>query len=287
MRPADDIKRFIDKAAVSIDPKADKAVLEAVLIAHEKAIDKASAAAKPSVRSIIMRNSYVKLALAAVVVLAVVLGLTEFLGPGGKSGVAWAQVLEKTEQAPTFVCSVTIEISCPQDKEVVLSVKNYEAGNYGIRSDISYDGQLIGIDYWLPHKKVAYDVRVDRKKYWRHDLSEEQARVGNDRDPRTWLKRILSGTYTKLGRTTLNGAAVEGIECKNGVVAGQDRIVRLWVDVKTNLPVRIEMEELHMFEGQMRPHKSIMENFEWDAPLDKSLFEPNIPPDYTLDEGAR
>ena len=29
MRPADDIRRFIDKAAVSTNPKADKAVLDA------------------------------------------------------------------------------------------------------------------------------------------------------------------------------------------------------------------------------------------------------------------
>jgi len=30
-----------------------------------------------------------------------------------------------------------------------------------------------------------------------------------------------------------------------------------------------------------------MENFEWDAPLDESLFEPNIPADYTLQDDAR
>jgi hypothetical protein len=41
--------------------------------------------------------------------------------------------------------------------------------------------------------------------------------------------------------------------------------------------VRIEMKGM---EGHQMM-KLVMENFEWDAPLDESLFEPNIPADYT------
>lgn len=287
MRPTDDIRRFIDKAAVSTNPPADKAVLETVLMARRKATDKASAVAKPSVRSIIMRNSYVKLALAAVVILAVVLGLTEFLSPGGKSGVAWAQVMEKAAQAPTVVFNATSEYSYPQGRKLVLPSKSYESAEYGIKSEIYYEGKLLGIHYILPRQKVTYRIRVDRKQYWRIDWSDEEAaRRSQIDDPRTWLKQILSGEYTKLGRTTINGKAAEGVECKLPQVAGADNIMRLWVDVETNLPVRIESERLAMMEGQMRPQKGVMENFEWDVQLDESLFEPNIPPDYTPEEGA-
>ncbi len=228
-----------------------------------------------------MTNSYVKLALAAVVILAVVLGLAEFLGPGGKSGVAWAQVLEKAAQAPTVVFDVTTEYSYPQGRKVVLRGKSYRSAEYGDKSEIYCEGKLITIHYWLPRRKVAYQVRPDRNQYARTDLSEGEADWGSQNDPRSWLKGILSGKYAELGRTTINGKAAEGVECKLGEVAGQDIIMRLWVDVQTNLPVRIEHEGLHMFEGQMRPERWAMENFEWDAQLDESLFEPNIPADYT------
>jgi len=94
MRPADNIKRFIDKAAVSTRPPADQAVLEAVLAAQKKATDKISAASRPSLRSIVMRSPITTLAAAAVVVAAVVL----FIGLWDKSAPA-AYALEMTIQA--------------------------------------------------------------------------------------------------------------------------------------------------------------------------------------------
>ena len=40
MRPTDDIRRFIDKAAVSINPKEDQSVLDVVLAAHKKTTER-------------------------------------------------------------------------------------------------------------------------------------------------------------------------------------------------------------------------------------------------------
>jgi hypothetical protein len=94
MRPADDIKRFIDKAAVSTNPQADKAVLDVVLAAQEKATDKVSAAPRPSLRSIAMRSPITKLAAAAVFVVALVL----FIGLWDKSAPS-AYALEQTIEA--------------------------------------------------------------------------------------------------------------------------------------------------------------------------------------------
>ena len=150
MRPADDIRRFIDKAAVSTNPQADKAVLEIVRAAHEEATNNASAPGRPGARSLVMKNTYVKLAVAAVIIFAVVLGLTEFLGTGGKSGVVWAQVMLKAEQAPMVIYDMTVEITYSQDKKLVLPSKNYVAGDYGTRSDVLFDGKLSMIQYRLP-----------------------------------------------------------------------------------------------------------------------------------------
>ncbi|HNS19198.1 MAG TPA: hypothetical protein PKH24_01805 [Sedimentisphaerales bacterium] len=288
MRPADDIRRFIDKAAVGTNPDTDRAVLETVLKAHEEATDRISATARPSVRNIIMKNSYVKLALAAVVVLAVILGLSEFLGTGRTSGVVWAEVLDRTEQVPVVIFDMTAEIAEGQGQPLVMPSRNYVAGDYGTRSDIFMNGELMAIKYRLPQKKVAYQIRVDQKKYWHFDLSEREAAMGRaPDDPRTWLKTILSGDYTKLGRATINGVVAEGIECSRPEFVGSDGVLRLWVNVETNLPVRIEVEMRETEGGRMKPQKFVMENFEWNAQLDESLFEPNIPADYTPGEDPR
>jgi hypothetical protein len=63
--------------------------------------------------------------------------------------------------------------------------------------------------------------------------------------------------------------------------------MQVWVDVETQLPVQIIMEMLGKEGGQMRPHKYLMENFEWNASLDETTFEPNIPDDYTQMENPR
>ena len=93
---------------------------------------------------------------------------------------------------------------------------------------------------------------------------------------------ILSGDYTELGRATINGVVVEGIEAKQPQqMVDANSIMRLWVDVQTNLPVQVEVEMIGMAEGQMRQHRYVMENFEWNAEIDASVFVPEIPEDFT------
>ena len=100
-------------------------------------------------------------------------------------------------------------------------------------------------------------------------------------DPRVWLEMILSGDYIELGRATLNGIVVEGISAKRPDMVGEKGIMRLWVDVQTNLPVQVEVEMIGMAGGQMRQHRYIMDNFEWNAEIDADVFVPYIPDDFT------
>ncbi len=276
------------KFNIAAGPALHDRVLAQVRHARERSETTLAPPREPIVRRMIMRSPIAKLTVAAMLIGVIGLGIFELFGAGGTSGVAWAQVLEKAEQAPTVVFDMTAEITYSPGKTLVHSSKNYVAGDYGTRSDLFMDSKLVAIKYRLPGKKVAYQIRVDQKKYWRFDLSEEQATQGRDTDdPRTWLKGILSGEYTKLDRTTINGVAVEGIESHWAEMVGQDGVIRLWGDVETNLPVRIEVEVREMEGGQIRPQKFTMENFQWNTPLDASLFEPDIPADYTPGEDPR
>ncbi|HUU17698.1 MAG TPA: hypothetical protein VMW72_11150 [Sedimentisphaerales bacterium] len=232
-----------------------------------------------------MKSRITKLTAAAVIIVAVILGLSITGGPDMAS-VVWGEVIAKVEQIPALNFDMTTEISYPGNKTLSFQSENYVAGDYGTKSSIYMNGELFVVKYRLPNKNLAYIIRPKDKTYMRIDLSDEQAAKGQDPDdPRTWLKIILSGDYTNLGRDNINGVAVEGIECNRPEMTGDENgIMRLWVDVETNLPVRIEVEKLGMEAGQMRPHKFVMENFEWNVELDESVLEPNIPNDYKLRE---
>ncbi|MHC4517645.1 MAG: DUF2092 domain-containing protein [Planctomycetota bacterium] len=237
-----------------------------------------------------MKNPIAKLAIAAAVVAAVVIGISLFHSSG--SGVIWAEVLEKTEQIPAVVYDITAyDMTAETDEpdgKLVRAAKTYVAGDYGARADTFRDGKLVAINYRLPRKNVAYEIRVDRQQYWRLDVSYEAALGDDSDDPRTWLKMILSGGgYAELGRTTIDGVVVEGIEGHQLEDSGEDCVMRIWVDVETNLPVRIEVEVKGMKGDRMRQSKFVMENFDWNAQLDESFFEPNIPDDYTQVENPR
>jgi len=285
MKPRETVEEAIRRklrftAASTLRDRWRKEVLQAHVGANDHSLSPTEtrpAHRERALRRMIMRNSYVELAMAAVVILAVVLGVTEFLSPGGKSGVVWAEVLTKVEQVPVVIFDMTMEFD-EHGETLVMPSKNYIAADSRWRSDTFMDGKLMKISYRLPRKNVAYVILVDRKQYRRHDVSYDQAALGREPDdPRTWLKRLLSGDdYTKLGRTTIDGVVVEGVEGRQ-LESGGETVMRVWVDVETNLPVRIEMKGMEG--GQMM--KLVLENFEWDAPLDESLFEPNIPADYT------
>ncbi|MHC4328149.1 MAG: hypothetical protein ACYSWW_08535 [Planctomycetota bacterium] len=236
-----------------------------------------------------MKNPITKLAAAAIIIALVVLGLFEFIGTDGTSGVVWGQVLEKTEQISALVYDMTVEIDQPGGENLVLLLRNYVARDYGTRADTYIDGKLSKIMYILPNQKVGYRVYVDRKTYYQYELSDAEAARGRDPEElRTCLKNIMSGGgYTELGRAEINGVAVEGIEVNGPDMSGEDCFMRVWVDVETNLPVQIIMEMLGKEGGQMRPHKYLMENFEWNASLDEKIFGPNIPDDYTQGEDPR
>ena len=283
MRPSENIEKLVKNINIDTNASIDEEVLDELVEAFEKSKVKKTSAIEQNIWRIIMKSKITKLAAAAVIIGAVILGLNITGGPDIAS-VTWAEVIEKVEQIPALSFDMTTEISYTENEKLTLQSENCVAGDYGTKSSIYTNGELFVIKYRLPKKKVAYQIRPKDKTYFRFDLSDEQAAKGQDPDdPRTWLKMILSGDYTKLGHTKINDIDVEGIESSNPEIVGGDEVVmRLWVNVETNLPVRIEVEGEKMEGGQKRPHKFVMENFQWNVELDEDVFEPNIPPDYKL-----
>jgi hypothetical protein len=94
----------------------------------------------------------------------------------------------------------------------------------------------------------------------------------------------MSFEYTNIGREKINGVEVEGIEVTDSRVMLENLfesvVVRLWVDIRTNLPVKVEMKGT-AGNGTIQCSQTI-DISELDGDVDPNKFVPDIPTDYEL-----
>lgn len=230
-----------------------------------------------------MTSSFTKLAAAAVVVLAGLLGLNILSGPHG-GGVAWGAIPDHIKTIDTFMFRLTIGVQGEKDANV--SDKHsaqftfYLSEQYGFRMDIGGDGQIIS--WYVPPEADTITMVIPAGKTWsKSPLPPEQRGQMPEQyeDPAEYIQRFLARPSKELGRSVIDGIEVEGIEVQDpptekGKLA--NGIGRLWVDVQNQLPVRIEIEGAA---GDMAV-QWLME-FKWSEAVPASVFEPNIPSDYT------
>jgi hypothetical protein len=141
--------------------------------------------------------------------------------------------------------------------------------------------------YLLPAQKMMLMVTPAMKKYVRMSLDDsmfEQIKKQNN-DPRIMIQRILACKYEELGKSVIDGIAVQGFRTTDPAYAGGavgDVDVKVWVDVKTWLPVRVDMNLKVNEQIEMR---GTLHDFQWDVPVSAAEFTPAIPPDYTAGPG--
>jgi hypothetical protein len=115
------------------------------------------------------------------------------------------------------------------------------------------------------------------------ELSEQHLKkaIQQNNDPRYMIEQLLKCDYQKIGKSRINGIEVEGFQTNDSAYSGGamgDVDVTLWVDTETWLPVQVDMDT--NLEGQMHM-TGVMTDFQWDIPVDASVFDPVIPDDYT------
>ncbi len=235
----------------------------------------------------IMRNKMIRFAAAAVIIVAVIVGIHQF--GGSIESVAWAQVLDNIRRVPAFAYQMKLDMkdmpgmqergTMKMEAEVMISQ------DYGMRVNASVDGKPAAQVYVLPAQGLLYSVGVEEKQYMRVNLTDElleQVQKDNG-DPRRVVEEFMKYEYTELGRDTIDGIEVEGIESKDPGIAGGilgDVTGRLWCAVENGLPVRLEVEAYS--EDGTKVMDMVQNGYTWDLNVDISEFEPNIPDDYKL-----
>jgi len=231
---------------------------------------------------IIMKSRITKLAAAAVIIIALLIGINQLDGSLDMTGVAWGEVAKKVEQIESFIFQQRISINGMPERTTELTT--YVSSEYGLRQDAYMNGQVIGISYIPLEGTIITQVMPNEKKYRRVSTTEDLVRKTHDQaNPKGMIKEFMSFEHTELGRKIVDGVEAEGIEVNDSNFLNavfESAVGRLWVDVETDLPLRTEIEGVS--DNGSIEIKIVAYNFDWDADPKPSVFELDIPDDYTL-----
>lgn len=248
------------------------------------------------IRGIIMRKPIVKLAVAAVIIVAVIIGLN--ILPSG--GVALAEVLDKVRDIKTVFYRTRADIKglpgapSGQMNHITSQVKlSYDKGVH-IKSQIQLPQRTAEREsYILFDKHVLYTLIPVDREYIQMTLTDElmEKMDSESGDPVTLLKAMADCQHIDLGYDTIDGIKVWGIEATDPVLGTKvgsvlssgmfdNIVVRLWVDVETKLPVRLTAQGSAK-DGEISMDL-VIDDFQWDVAMDPGELELVIPEDYKL-----
>jgi len=243
---------------------------------------------------LIVKNPISKIAVAAVIIIACMTALTMF---ERTSGIALANVLNQIEKIGTYMYQMDITVTGSQSFSNRTINTNLEIDGNALMSQeygVKMTKQSLNLDsqettsqeiYLLLKEKTLITLLHEEKYYSCMEIDDTYLEMFKDQnhDPGKIVEQFLTSGYKSIGISTIDGIKVEGFETKDPKYAGGmfDKVdIKLWIDVKTQLPVLMNMD--YTTKGpKIISYSGVIDNFQWNIPIDASDFEPIIPTDYS------
>ncbi|MGD2095171.1 MAG: zf-HC2 domain-containing protein [Phycisphaerales bacterium] len=210
-------------------------------------------------RSIIMKSPFVKIAAAAVIIIAAMVVLNPF-----GSTVTFAKVVEPLLNAKTMIFD-----SILGDEETGTTIHEVIVGQKIRRTISNVPGMTMIVDPENSRMLVLNDTDSSAGYV---DISGQ---VGQQHQ--SYLKFLryvitkLKDNHENLGEEEIDGQKAIVFEAK-----GPNERIKIWADPETALPIRVELGI-----GQM---STILKNFQFNPQIDQSLVSMEVPAGYNLDE---
>ena len=277
MRPAEKINDLIKKLQLKASADLDKRVHDDISMAPAESDKTKSAVMQPKIGRTIMKSPITKLAAAAVIAVAVLIGISQLGGTG--TSVVWGEVVEKVQASRGLI----YRESHPNKPDEAVHIMWYDSPTHG-RTDLYKQGQIVRSIYSDYSTRDFLVIHYKDRCYFHHPMDEkdikDHQRQMNLKD---WIEGILSRQHTNLGSRTIEGVLCEGIETKYPIFGdmnspAEDYTQRIWVSVKTGYPLLCEGGTIG--DDEKLQVKNVLDQFQWDVELDASVFEPDIPSDY-------
>jgi outer membrane lipoprotein-sorting protein len=251
-------------------------------------MDKLRTGKKPRLR-MILKSRITKLTSAAMIVLAVAIGISELGEPVGGASAVFAAAMDSVRQARTFTCT-EINLRPNRDGDAqegetflfrntwMFKEPNWQRherprGPWGkVVNEVTvthYDErqrlELKGVEKSARLKDMSSEYTVDDKT---GELRLTRLRT----DLREQVLKTSAGAVDDLGEAELEGKAVRILQSRKG-----KRVTTVWIDSKTKHPVQIE----HKWPGQSRS-PLLYTAIQIDTELDDELFSLEPPSGYTV-----
>jgi len=211
-----------------------------------------------TIRRKIMKSPVTKIAAAAVIIIAVLIGLTFFSDSVNITSTAYAEIVERLHNARTMIYTAngTTEI------EIAFKKPGY------MRTTMP--GDYVTVIDWTQGKGIS--TLPTRNQF----IEMEMSNLPNDPAQQQFnviekLRTLPDRADEELGTREIDGRVLQGFR-----VTEEDVINTVWIDPQTRDLVRVETEFINA------PGMNVvMTDFQFDVELDDSLFSLTPPDGYT------
>ena len=306
MRRRENIEKIIKKFDVTVNPERDQKIFNQLQKAQATSKQSISVFSVIDLWRIIMRNKLTKFAAAAaVIIIAVLIGINKFGGSIDGASVAFAEVLENISNVRSVVYKEISEV--PKYTFQRVKMVNEEGV---IRSELEHGTIIMIMD------------AVDSATLWLRPLEKKAERYGMPSTERKtkgfscigWVRKLHEGEAKFDGTEELDGHITNVY-----VWEVPFEKITVWVDPESNLPVKVEhkrfanteknivMPKLTLSMGDFGGDENVgagsgigsargsglgisedttitMYDFQWDVELDESLFSLEPPEGYALEQ---
>lgn len=282
MSSAEKIKKMFAKSDVTVNSKIYDRIISDALTAFDKSEKTKSVSSEPNIWRIIMKSRITKLAAAAVIIIAVVVGLYQLGGSIGGTSVAFGEVLRHIQNSSyTFDLATVIEeeVSPTVNKGMVLRPGKFRidapqiAGGVSTIADISTKKSLI---LFHGQKTAMTMTEIPGTK----SVSEEAGPLVLFMRPVENLWNLRDGTEKFLGEKEIDGQPVVGFQVQQEGKDYQCEIV-VWAHAETGRPIRVEIT-IYNPEDSSQSITMVMSRFDLNAELEEELFSLEPPEGYTM-----
>jgi hypothetical protein len=297
------IARAVDLGKVEFDRKAwlDRLAAERPSLDGRQVHHTKSALHRKIWRTI-MESRVTRYSAAATILVAASLVLFDPLGLfGGRHGVALAEVVERMNEVQTITHKerrIYYEIGKeePMLKTNVVKYLSFERGV--VEEQYDEAGNLMYRVYILKDPPQIIFVLIEQKKYLKLPLADSWARLMEHLTPKDIVAHFKAGDCRDLGPATVDGHDVEGFETNNSemwpiperyrfLFPIKDIKWQFWIDIDKDLPLPVAAD-LEVTTGRslftlFKELRIVCHDYDmqYDQDIPSTVFDPNIPADYT------
>ncbi len=263
MRPAEDIDQLIKKLRYKASVETHDRVLGNVMRALDESEKQKTGAAAPDIWRTIMKSPITKLAAAAIIIIAVSIGLNQIIS----STPVFAEVIQPFLTARTATFKVTIEGKGFPGQEYdgmfmePCRMRHTQPGGGIVIVDLE-QGKFVTLMPQLKQAVVLEMINVPEEPGDLNFFQEIRMRILK-------AQPLDDESVEFLGEKKLDGQSAIGYR-----VQKPELDATVWANAESKMPIQIEI-----FEESMTV---TMSNIVFDVELDETLFSLDIPKDYSV-----